>query len=75
MTPIANLTDNIDFDALEEFFRSIGLDQYVNVTALTRVVEFGIEELEDTIKENPEAFLKDYFDFNLTETVTNFVSE
>jgi len=55
-TPIANFTERIDFDAIEKLLADLGINDFVNVTALVDVLEDVAQELEDTL-ENPEALL------------------
>jgi len=55
-TPIANFTERIDFDAIEKLLEDLGLNDFVNVTALVDVLEDVAQEVEDTL-ENPEALL------------------
>ena len=55
-TPIANFTERIDFDAIEKLLEDLGLNDFVNVTALVDVLEDVAQEVEDTL-EDPEALL------------------
>ncbi len=55
-TPIANFTERIDFDAIEQLLEDLGLASFVNVTAVVEVMEEVAQEIEDNL-ENPEALI------------------
>lgn len=73
-TPIANFTERIDFDAIEKLLSDLGIDGFVNVTALVDVLEDVAQEIEDTL-EDPEALLQDVLGVNVTEIVDDFIED
>ena len=73
-TPIANFTERIDFEAIEQLLEDLGLGSFVNVTAVVEVMEDVAQEIEDTL-ENPEALIQDVIGVNVTKIIDDFVEE
>ena len=68
-SPVKNFTENlVAWDAIERLLIALGLEEVIDVDA----VKASIKEFEDTLLD-PNTILKDVFDFNLTETVLEFV--
>lgn len=69
-TPIKNFTENlIAWDAIERLLIALGLEEVIDVDA----VKATVKEFEETLLD-PDAILKDVFDFDLTETVKELVA-
>ena len=69
-TPIANFTERINWEGLEDWLARFGLDQVIDVDDIKSFAE----TIEETL-ENPDALIADILGFNLTERVEQFLDE
>ena len=73
-TPIANLTENIRFDEIENLMKLLGLDNFINVTAAVEQVKEAVQAVEDTIMD-PETLIEDVIGIKPSEVVESFVDQ
>ena len=73
-TPIANLTENIRFDEIDNLLRLLGLDNFVNVTEVVDNLKEAVQSVEDTLMD-PDTLIEDIIGVRPSEVVESFVDQ
>jgi translation elongation factor EF-4 len=70
LTPIANFTQNIAWDAIEDLLAQFGLTNIIDLPAIKAFAE----EIENTL-ENPNLLIQDLTGINITAIVEDIISQ